>query len=422
MSSPENTAVIHASHPEAVRQTPADSSRYAQLNELLSRGYMGLRFQGALEGEFRLWHARNNAARFRSAVFYVLLLYLILGAGIMMVVPADALGLWPAGYSAMAVVILAGVILSRMTRLDPWHQQYVTVAAFLGMAVIVTIPQLSGGAEMALASKMGIIHACVVVGAMIGLRSIPAVIAMWGGGWTGILAQSLAGVQFDWLLVHQTLTAGCGVGTVLAWLMERNGRQVFLQQSLLALEKARSDDLAERMTEMSRHDGLTGLANRRYFDETLYREWQRCMRDGSSLSLMFIDVDYFKPFNDHYGHQEGDHCLAQLGGILKPHAKRPGDLAARYGGEEFVVLYPQTGPEGVKKLAEEVRHAVEVLAIPHSQSKTADHVTISVGTATVVPEESGSPEELVKAADHALYKAKDSGRNRVESAPMQSTA
>lgn len=401
---------------------PMDSTRYALLNDLLQNRSLSLNFPPQLEAEFRIKHARGNAVIFRSAVFYVLVLYLILGLGVMAILPAATLGYWPVGYAVLAMVILGAVLISRSRRMDPWHQKYVTTLAFLGMLITVVMPHLSDGALMKQASTIGIIHAAVVIGAMLGLRSVPAALAMWGGGYAAVLGLLVGGFRIDWLLLHQTLTAGCGVGTVLAWLMERNSRQVFLQQSLLALEKARSDELAERMTEMSRHDGLTGLANRRHFDEVLQREWQRCMRDGSSLSLMFIDVDFFKPFNDHYGHQAGDDCLSKVGEALKPLARRPGDLAARYGGEEFVVIYPQTGPDGVKKLAEEVRHAIEALAIPHSESKAADHVTISVGTATVVPEENRSPEELVKAADHALYKAKDNGRNRVESAPMTTTA
>lgn len=415
----EQTALVRNEEPQMMA---IDSTRYALLHDLLQNRPLRVNFPRQLESEFRLWHARANAFRFRTAILYVLVLYVGLGLGIMTVIPDQALGHWPVGYASMIGVILIAMFLSRRPSLDPWHQLYVTTLSFLGMMIIVTIPYLSSGQQMVLASNIGIIHACVVVGAVLGLHFIPATIAMWGGGFAGVGLQAAFGVEHNWLLLHQTLTAGCAVGTLLAWLMERNNRRVFLQESLLALEKARSDELAERMTEMSRHDGLTGLANRRHFDEVLHREWQRCMRDGSSLSLMFIDVDYFKPYNDHYGHQEGDDCLARVARELMPHAKRPGDLAARYGGEEFVVLYPQTGPEGVRKLAEEVRHAVEALDIPHSKSKAADYVTISVGTATVVPEENRTPEELIQAADHALYKAKDGGRNRVESAPMPTTA
>jgi diguanylate cyclase (GGDEF)-like protein len=389
------------------------STEHALLSDLLRRPRAAMRFPAELEAAFRVWHAQTNAERFRAAILYVLVLYIALGLGIMAVVPKASLGYWPLGYASMTAVILTGLVFSRINALDRWQQHYVTALAFVGMAVLVTIPWLSDGPKMVLASSIGIIHACVVVGAVLGLTFVPAIIAMWGGGFLAIAIQSLLGVEHDWLMLHQTLTAGCGIGTLLAWLMERNSRRVFLQESLLALEKQRSDKLAERMQQMSREDGLTGLANRRYFDEMLQREWQRCMRDSSALSLMFIDVDHFKIFNDHYGHQRGDECLAAMGAVLADHARRPGDLAARYGGEEFVVLYPQTNREAVAQMATELCQAVRDLEMIHEKSPTADHVTVSVGVATRVPDGKLEPEELVASADEALYRAKKAGRNQV---------
>jgi diguanylate cyclase (GGDEF)-like protein len=396
-----------------------DSTRYALLNDLLNAGWLRFRFPPPLEREFRHYHATGSARTFRSTVFYVLVLYLILGLGIMAIIPSPMLGAWPLGYSAVAVLILAGVILSRQRRLDPWHQHYVTALAFPGMAVLVILPEFTGAPIMRQAATIGSVHAAVVIGSMLGLRTAPAVLAMWGGGYLGVTAVLLAGQSVNWLLTHQTLTAGCGVATIVAWLMERHSRQVFLQQSLISLEKARSDDMAERMKEMSREDALTGLANRRHFDEVLHLEWQRCMRDGASLSLMFIDVDFFKPYNDEYGHQAGDDCLQHLGGILADHARRPGDLAARYGGEEFVVLYPQTGPRSLEQMADKLLRAVADERMPHGHSSVADHITVSIGTACIVPEQSYSPEQLVAAADHAVYEAKNKGRNRVYNAPVR---
>lgn len=395
-----------------------DSTRYALLNDLLNAGWLRFRFPLSLEREFRHHHATGSARTFRSTVFYVLVLYLILGLGIMAIIPSQTLGAWPLGYSAVALLILVGVVLSRQRRLDPWHQHYVTALAFPGMAVLVVLPEFTGAPVMKQAATIGTVHAAIVIGSMLGLRTVPAVLAMWGGGYLGVTAVLASGQSLNWLLTHQTLTAGCGVGTIVAWLMERHSRQVFLQQSLLSLEKARSDDMAERMKEMSREDGLTGLANRRHFDEVLNLEWQRCMRDGASLSLLFIDVDFFKPYNDEYGHQAGDDCLQRLGRILADHARRPGDLAARYGGEEFVVLYPQTGPRSLAQMADKLLRAVADERMPHGHSSVADHITVSIGTACMVPEQNFGPEQLVAAADHAVYEAKNKGRNRVYKAPV----
>lgn len=160
-------------------------------------------------------------------------------------------------------------------------------------------------------------------------------------------------------------------------------------------------------------DSLTGLANRRYFDEALRTEFSRSKRSGSTLSLIMLDVDYFKKFNDSYGHLAGDDCLRQIGTTLKAIVARAPDIVARYGGEEFVVILPETVAPGTKALAERIREAIEALAIPHSASDTSDFVTVSLGVVTVYTTSLESPEQVVALADEAMYCAKNSGRNRI---------
>lgn len=160
-------------------------------------------------------------------------------------------------------------------------------------------------------------------------------------------------------------------------------------------------------------DSLTGLANRRYFDEALRTEFYRLKRSGSTLSLIMLDVDHFKKFNDSYGHLAGDNCLRQIGNILSTTVGRASDIVARYGGEEFVVILPETEDIGAKVLAERIRKAVEALAIPHSASNTAEYVTVSLGVVTVYTTNFASPEQVLTLADEALYCAKNGGRNRI---------
>lgn len=169
----------------------------------------------------------------------------------------------------------------------------------------------------------------------------------------------------------------------------------------------------ERLEYLASHDALTGLTNRRTFNEYFEREWGRAARSGAPLSAIMIDVDSFKLFNDGYGHLAGDECLKAVARVVAESVRRPADLAVRYGGEEFVVLLPETDAAGALSRAEHMRSGVEALHIPHEASLTSDVVTISVGVATVVPEASGSPATLLAAADAALYDAKKSGRNRV---------
>lgn len=160
-------------------------------------------------------------------------------------------------------------------------------------------------------------------------------------------------------------------------------------------------------------DGLTGARNRRYFDEQLAIEVARAQRNKQSLSLILMDVDFFKRFNDHYGHQAGDDCLRQLVKTFQTSLKRPADMVARYGGEEFVCLLPDTNAQGAMIVAEGLRLAVMGCEIPHAQSTAHTCVTVSLGVATLLVEQPVAAAELLKQADQNLYLAKDQGRNRV---------
>jgi diguanylate cyclase (GGDEF)-like protein/PAS domain S-box-containing protein len=173
--------------------------------------------------------------------------------------------------------------------------------------------------------------------------------------------------------------------------------------------------LENKLRDLSELDGLTGLHNRRVFDETLLKEWKRAMRESSPLSVVMIDVDYFKKFNDAYGHLEGDACLQRLAHVLKSCVRRAADLAARYGGEEFAVILPETDQSGALGVANRIREELCALAIPHEKSEVATVVTASIGCATEVPQGDAIPSKLIERADRALYQAKTNGRNRVES-------
>lgn len=174
-------------------------------------------------------------------------------------------------------------------------------------------------------------------------------------------------------------------------------------------------DMLERLAQL---DGLTGIANRRRFDEALLTEWMRCAQHQMPLSLILADVDHFKQFNDTYGHGAGDHCLRGIAGILEANAGRPGDLAARYGGEEFVMLLPMTHQEGARQVAERVREQVSRWHIEAGHDSTRKKVTISAGCATAHPKSDVDPIILIKSADDLLYHAKNNGRNQVAGAEI----
>ena len=162
-------------------------------------------------------------------------------------------------------------------------------------------------------------------------------------------------------------------------------------------------------------DGLTGIANRRHFDSTLALEWARAQRSQQPLALLMLDVDLFKDYNDHYGHQAGDETLRAIAQVLLETTRRAGDLAARYGGEEFAVIAANTGAAAARQLAESLRAAVQHLAIAHALAPQG-HVTVSIGLALLEPGRPVPAQTLIGQADEALYRAKTLGRNRVEQA------
>lgn len=191
---------------------------------------------------------------------------------------------------------------------------------------------------------------------------------------------------------------------------------VRLYQSLERKVAERTSELSAancKLQQLSECDGLTGLANRRKFDLTFEMEWLRAVRQKRPLALAILDVDKFKAYNDHYGHQAGDDCLQRVASILSATALRSGELAARYGGEEFVVILPDIGGAEAYEVAQRIRTAIEDQAMPHAGSPVIGVVTVSVGVVSQIPRQEDTLHDLLRKADAALYRAKEQGRNRV---------
>ncbi|QKQ26710.1 diguanylate cyclase [Candidatus Reidiella endopervernicosa] len=193
--------------------------------------------------------------------------------------------------------------------------------------------------------------------------------------------------------------------------LDRKERDAALQELQSAQQEL--ERMNEELKKLSLTDALTSVPNRRYFDESMEREFSRAQRDQHEISVIMIDIDNFKKYNDSYGHLEGDSCLQLVAKAMSDAVKRPTDTIARYGGEEFSILLPETPLEGAKEVAEVVRAAVEALGIEHKENPPGV-VTVSLGVATVIPdnENINKPVSFVNLADKALYNAKETGRNR----------
>jgi len=232
-------------------------------------------------------------------------------------------------------------------------------------------------------------------------------------------------------LTYGLRLAALGLLVWVGWMFSRRLRsemaeQARLQQKVVTANEQLEQSVRERTADLeaanhqlaalSSTDALTGLANRRRFDEVWEAEWQRAARLGLPLALALIDVDNFKAYNDHYGHQAGDVCLRQVAGILAAEARRSGEVVARYGGEEFVLVLPGASAAEARTVAERIRAAVEGRGMQHDHSPVAGVVTVSIGVASARVQRAEQAEALLKEADVALYHAKNQGRNRVMTA------
>lgn len=327
--------------------------------------------------------------------------------------------LWP-GLSAPAVAAWLGVhgavSLGRMwlarrftrqrvveTRLAQWRTYYVNAALMAGLAWgIGSVLLVAGSGREAQLLTWVVLVAAVLVEF--------AALARLGRPFAWLLVAALVAPLALSLLGPQPLPAAAGGLLLLAFSSALAGAQLhqtYIDGLQLQLEFAR----------LARFDQLTGLANRRHFDETLAGEWQRALRLRKEVALVIFDVDEFKRYNDHYGHPGGDACLRRLASAARELVHRHGDLVVRLGGEEFGVLLPLTPAGGASAVADLLRQAIESLRLPHAPGATHPVVTISAGVASMRPESGVHPEDLVKAADAALYQAKGAGRNCVMTAP-----
>lgn len=209
--------------------------------------------------------------------------------------------------------------------------------------------------------------------------------------------------QMEHVLHHedQTLVTGRGI------------KEVHVVAASFNLMATRVREIIQELHRISAQDGLTGIANRRSFNQALEREWLRAMRQQTPLSALLIDIDYFKQYNDHYGHQAGDECLKNIASSLSLAVLRPTDMVARYGGEEFVLLLPETDRHGALTIAERLQQVVTRLAIPHAMSPR-EQVSMSIGACTLIPQRDQPSQRLIACADRALYRAKAAGRSRIE--------
>jgi diguanylate cyclase (GGDEF)-like protein len=388
----------------------------ALVDKTLADGFAWLRFPAPLEGRFL---ADTAASRLRTLLIagtlvgLVLNLFLISDQAMLPDVFGQAV-LWRTW--VLTPVCLAGAWM--MSRLPfPWLRELLAVSAGVLASLVhvylASISQSPHSAAYMTGLTMVILYNNVFVRCRFWL-AVPSTLA--------VLLIYLASL---WLVQNHSLQLSVSIGLVLfatalftlynLYTLEQEERHNYLmtlRQRLLKQELTHANQELERV---ARYDGLTQAANRRHFDEFLSHLWERAKStQGHALSIIMIDVDHFKAYNDHYGHPAGDACLVQVADAVQRCLRRPGDLVARYGGEEFIAVLNRAPLEQALAAAERVREAIEALNLPHEAPITHGRVTASIGVATLLPgERQTSAERLIALADEALYQAKNRGRNRV---------
>ncbi|MCU4552271.1 GGDEF domain-containing protein [Acinetobacter nosocomialis] len=390
-----------------------------QIDLLTTRGLNFVWFPKQLETIYRFQYQNGAAYEFRYRAPIILILYLFLSFGIYQVLPTDQVLSWLSYYSWVGIIVLIAWILSFIKKLNQWFDYYVGVGSAAAVAItFILINVLENGQDNVL-FHAAMMYAIVIIYGAVGMRFYTAIIAGWVGGLVGILVSTYVKGDIDWTFLNRTYTFSSFLGMTLAYATDRQHRENYLQNCMIELNRIELMQQAQQLSLLSQQDALTGLANRRYLDETLDNEWRRALRHETPLTIMMVDIDFFKPYNDTLGHLKGDQCLKDIATAISSIAARSGDLVARYGGEEFLLLFPMTNAQQAQIQVERLMNAIKKIAIVHPCSSVSPYVTISAGVATTIPRLNDSISAFVSRADHALYQAKTNGRNQYQIAVNQ---
>lgn len=379
--------------PELLNNTSQSPYRAA-----FERGYRWLRFEPELERQFQDIYGEAHLLRMRLAGYLAIVLFAVFVLIDFSTLPAPVAA-WTASIRIGLIVVFAATIWTGYRR--AWRRAYhlalfiASLAGTLGTTAVIGVGLRQG-------------HPIPYEGILLAPSFIHLIVCLpW---WRALLVNALTLLAFIGLeLAYQhdaqarfyQITFMCAATAIAAYggyFLEHTTRTTFLVDALLS-------ELAER-------DGLTGLYNRRTFDSHLDRVWRQGLRDGSGLAIAMIDVDYFKRYNDRYGHAQGDTALKAVADVIASMARRPLDLAARYGGEEFVVVWYHPAPNELARMSEQLCAGVLKLALANEDSDVGD-LSVSVGTAFMLPVAGHCAAQLLRVADAALFQAKDQGRNRV---------
>lgn len=410
----------------AVKVFDSENSKILGQDDTLASGQMeqtyadfysgrgGLKFIPPLELKFQNMFLARDWRYIRLLHTALLALYFVYGVFDFMLLGREVYSVWMIRYLVSLPLMAVLFFLGRAQWMTRWLQLYTAIGMCIliltTLWMIAVVPR-----EMVtiyLASLLAMVMGGLTIARMRFWYVVATSIVFIAGS---MLILIPAFPQWNQLTYFFMLDLGsvlfCSVG---AYAFEHSLRREFLQHTLIQQKNRQLADANEKLKHLADVDALTGVYNRRYLDNALDEEWRRARRRSYHLSLLMIDIDYFKAYNDSVGHVQGDHCIKAVAQCIKEMFHRPGDLVARYGGEEFAVLLPELTLDEAFLLAKLVCENVQGLGIVHSHSKVAPVVTVSVGVSELCPTPEHELRDLVRMADDALYQAKRGGRNRAE--------
>lgn len=383
-----------------------------QIDLLISRGLNLVWFPKELEVIYKDQYKNEAAYEFRYRAPIILCLYLYLSFGTYQVLPTELRTAWIAYYGWVGMIIVFAWLLAFIPSMNRWFDYYVCLGSTGAVALTFTLINVLQHGQNNVLFHAAMMYAVVIIYGFVGMRFYTAMFAGWSGGLIGIAISVWLNGSIDWTYLNRTYTFSSFLGMALAYAIDRQHRENYLQDCMIELNRLELMRQAQQLSILSQQDALTGLANRRYLDEVLENEWKRSIRHEVPITIMMIDIDFFKLYNDTLGHIQGDQCLRRIAILLGSISSRSGDLAARYGGEEFLLLFSMMDKDQALIQVQRLMQLMQNIGIAHPRSNVSKYVTISVGVATTTPHLNDSLSEFISQADHALYVAKNNGRNQ----------
>ena len=395
-----------------------DPALKGEITDILMSGFYFLTFPRFIETFFRKNYRQTALNNLKINSAYIVLTYALLGALVFLQLPYKELGAFPLCYALGGICLGLIATLSSIKSIHHLYHWYTGPIAMIGLVILLHVSSTVTNPEIKLAAYAGSIYSIITIYSMLKMRFF--VVTFWChfAGLAHLFILRFTTNEISFISFQAYFVAANLIGMGIAYIIEHRERAMFLQGLLLDIDKIEQRQLYGDLEKLSREDSLTCLANRRYFDERLEQEWNRCRREKRPLSVILLDVDFFKQFNDFYGHQAGDHCLMNLAKALQQEASRPGELVGRYGGEEFIMLYPNVDEEQIQTTLQRILERVHDLNIEHQTSTVNTMLTISLGAATAYPVRSIPSERIVTSADKMLYKSKNNGRDQWHSTQL----